>query len=253
MMPEIVKYDFQGHEVRIVQVDDREEWIASDVCEVLELRGNSPLSGLDDDEKGSCIVGTPGGPQELSTITEAGLYKLILRSRKPQAKAFSRWVTHEVLPSIRRTGSYLATTSSQAIDQAALTAAVTMGITTAFQSVVVRLNEQASAIAQLKDALTTRPLSDNCIGNRGAKIVSATLLEYAFLMSGGDKKKARSIRGMAEVTLRASLNYNGTGRIWSLFPASRWPELQAKLGELSRAGKKCGSQPPLPGAAYHAA
>lgn len=103
---DLVKFDFQGHEVRVVEVDDREDWVAKDVCEVLELRGNSPLSGLDEDEKGSCIVGTPGGPQELSTITEAGLYKLILRSRKPQAKAFSRWVTHEVLPSIRRTGGY---------------------------------------------------------------------------------------------------------------------------------------------------
>lgn len=58
--------------------------------------------------KGIRIVDTPGGPQPVSTINEPGLYSVILRSRKPQAKAFKRWITHEVIPSIRKTGSYAA-------------------------------------------------------------------------------------------------------------------------------------------------
>ena len=52
-------------------------------------------------------MSTPGGNQEMTIVSEAGLYSLILRSRKPEAKAFKRWVTHEVLPSIRKTGAYL--------------------------------------------------------------------------------------------------------------------------------------------------
>ena len=62
---------------------------------------------LDDDEKGITISDTLGGKQEMTTINEPGLYSLILRSRKPEAKAFKRWITHEVIPAIRKTGGYI--------------------------------------------------------------------------------------------------------------------------------------------------
>ena len=84
-----------------------EPWfVAADVCRALGL-GNSrqTLSYLDDDEKGVITSDTLGGKQEMSTINEPGLYSLILRSRKPEAKAFKRWITHEV---IRKTGGYIA-------------------------------------------------------------------------------------------------------------------------------------------------
>jgi hypothetical protein len=61
---------------------------------------------LDDDEKGTQIVRTPSGDQEMLVINESGLYSAILRSRKPDAKRFKRWITHEVIPSIRKTGTY---------------------------------------------------------------------------------------------------------------------------------------------------
>ena len=61
---------------------------------------------VDDDEKGVGSIDTPGGPQEMSTVNEPGLYSLVLRSRKPEAKEFKRWLTHEVLPQIRKTGRY---------------------------------------------------------------------------------------------------------------------------------------------------
>lgn len=81
--------------------------MAKDVCECLELTNTSQtLSYLDDDEKGITTNDTPGGQQEMSIVSEAGLYSLILRSRKPEAKAFKRWITHEVLPAIRKTGGY---------------------------------------------------------------------------------------------------------------------------------------------------
>ena len=66
------------------------------------------ISNLDDDEKGVITSDTLGGKQEMSTINEPGLYSLILRSRKPEAKAFKRWITHEVIPTIRKTGGYIA-------------------------------------------------------------------------------------------------------------------------------------------------
>lgn len=102
-------FQFGTQPVRVVMMDDTPWFVAADVCDVLDL-GNprSSLALLDADEKGVHTVDTLGGPQELSTINEPGLYSLILRSRKPQAKAFKRWVTHEVLPSIRKTGQYSA-------------------------------------------------------------------------------------------------------------------------------------------------
>ena len=95
--------------VRIVQDEKGEPWfVAVDVCKCLGL-GNprSSLALLDMDEKGVQTVDTPGGNQEMTTVSEAGLYSLILRSRKPEARDFKRWVTHEVLPAIRRHGGYL--------------------------------------------------------------------------------------------------------------------------------------------------
>ena len=82
-------------------------FVAKDVCDILEM-GNprSSLALLDEDEKGVHSMDTPGGKQEMTIISEPGLYSLILRSRKPEAKAFKRWVTHDVIPSIRKRGLY---------------------------------------------------------------------------------------------------------------------------------------------------
>lgn len=98
-----------GGSVRIVQVAGAPWFVARDVCDELELFNvTMALQGLDDDEKGISTVDTPGGPQQMAVVSEAGLYGLVLRSRKPGAKAFKRWVTHDVLPEIRRTGSFSA-------------------------------------------------------------------------------------------------------------------------------------------------
>ena len=81
--------------------------MALDVCNALGIKNNrDALTRLDEDEKGVGLTDTNGGRQEVVIINEPGLYSLVLRSRKPEAKAFKRWITHEVIPSIRRTGSY---------------------------------------------------------------------------------------------------------------------------------------------------
>lgn len=100
--------DFQGHEVRVLVDDGEPRWVASDVAKVLGYREAFNLTRrLDEDEKGPRLVRTPGGEQEVTTITESGLYSAILGSKVPAAREFKRWVTHEVLPSIRKRGGYL--------------------------------------------------------------------------------------------------------------------------------------------------
>ena len=95
--------------IRTTTINGEPWFVAKDVCDCLELTNTAQtISYLDDDEKGVTTNYTPGGKQEMSMISEAGLYSLILRSRKPEAKAFKRWVTHDILPSIRTTGSYSA-------------------------------------------------------------------------------------------------------------------------------------------------
>lgn len=94
-------------DVRVLNRNGDPWFVAKDACECLEL-GNprSSLALLDEDEKGVHSVDTPGGKQEMTIVSEPGLYSLILRSRKPEAKAFKRWVTHDVIPSIRKRGLY---------------------------------------------------------------------------------------------------------------------------------------------------
>lgn len=94
--------------VRVIQRQDGLWFVAADVCAALDLDNVSQaVSGLDDDEKGIISVDTPGGSQEMLMISEPGLYSLVLRSRKPEAKTFKRWITHDVIPAIRQHGGYL--------------------------------------------------------------------------------------------------------------------------------------------------
>lgn len=103
---EIIPFEYEAWQVRIIQSEDREPWwVASDVCEILGLTNTTEaLKGLDDDEKSTLRI-SEGGP-ERNIINEPGLYSLIMRSNKPEAKRFKRWITHEVLPAIRKTGKY---------------------------------------------------------------------------------------------------------------------------------------------------
>lgn len=93
--------------VRTLTIDGEPWFVAADVCRALSIGNNrQALSYLDEDEKGVIISDTLGGKQKLNTVNEPGLYSLVLRSRKPEAKAFKRWITHEVIPAIRKTGAY---------------------------------------------------------------------------------------------------------------------------------------------------
>ncbi|MDH2435592.1 Bro-N domain-containing protein [Pokkaliibacter sp. MBI-7] len=107
-MSNIIPFSFDQHAVRTIEQNGQVWFIAGDVAAALEYRMASDMTrSLDDDEKGTQIVRTPSGDQEILIINESGLYSAILRSRKPEAKRFKKWVTAEVLPAIRKTGRYL--------------------------------------------------------------------------------------------------------------------------------------------------
>lgn len=94
--------------VRVVMQDNEPLWVAKDICMILEISNSRmALDRLDDDEKGVSSIDTPGGAQTVQVVNEPGLYSLILGSRKPEAKRFKRWITHQVLPSIRKNGAYM--------------------------------------------------------------------------------------------------------------------------------------------------
>lgn len=94
-------------QLRVVIIDNEPWFVAADVCAALSIGNTSmALERLDDDEKGISSIDTLGGKQESNIINESGLYSLILGSRKPEAKPFKKWVTSEVLPTIRKTGKY---------------------------------------------------------------------------------------------------------------------------------------------------
>jgi prophage antirepressor-like protein len=115
-MSSLSVFDFEGNTVRFVGTVDKPEWVAQDVCKVLEIKNVSDaIERLDDYQKGIVTTDTLGGKQEMLTVTEAGLYALIFTSRKASAKRFQRWVFEEVLPSIRKTGTY--TSQNQKLKQ----------------------------------------------------------------------------------------------------------------------------------------
>lgn len=110
----IKPFDFKGTPVRTITYETGLTWwVLKDVTDAQNIaNARNVAARLDDDEKGVYQVDTLGGPQEMTIVNEAGLYKIILRSDKPEAKEFQRWVTHEVLPQIRRTGGYIPTTEA---------------------------------------------------------------------------------------------------------------------------------------------
>lgn len=103
----VVPFSFESHEIRTVVIDGEPWWVAKDVCDVLGYQNPSKAIGdhLEEDERSNVSLGRQG---KANIINESGLYSLIVRSNKPQAKVFRKWVTSEVLPAIRKTGQYVA-------------------------------------------------------------------------------------------------------------------------------------------------
>ena len=149
--------------IRALAIDNEPWFVAKDVCDALGLSNvGQAIAGLDEDEKSSITIddGTPGNPNK-AIITEAGLYSLILRSRKPEAKAFKRWVTHDVLPTIRRHGMYATP-----------------------QSIEKMLNDPDTMIATLKALKAERERTQALIEDNARLLPKATAYDIAIEAKG---------------------------------------------------------------------
>lgn len=101
-------FNYQETQLRTVIINSEPWFVAKDVAKILGFDHTPTMTRtLEDDEKGVHIIHTPGGEQQMTIINEPGLYSAILKSRKPEAKEFKRWITHEVIPAIRKHGAYM--------------------------------------------------------------------------------------------------------------------------------------------------
>ena len=158
---------FESPEFGAVRTINRsgEPWfVAADVCRALELTNvTMALDPLDEDEKAKFNLGLPGG--DTNCVNEPGLYALVLGSRKPEAKAFKRWVTHTVLPSIRRTGGYIAgqeeMSPEELLARALVVAQQTLAQREARISALTVENQTLAPKAEYFDALVDRNLLTN--------------------------------------------------------------------------------------------
>ena len=150
----LTPFGYDDQPVRVLTVDGEPWFVLADLCKVLGLtQPNKVALRLADDMKGRNLIPTPGGAQEMTIVSEPGMYEVVIRSDKPEAATFRRWITAEVLPSIRKTGAYSATpelTDDQIIAQA-------LQLTTArVEKLTARL-----AVVEPKAAAFDRWLSSN--------------------------------------------------------------------------------------------
>lgn len=177
-MNEIMLFQYNGNEVRTFKKNGEPWWVASDVCKILGLKSKAYLR-LDEDEKGVDSISTLGGTQEMVTINEAGLNALVIRCRKPEAKPFIRWITHEVLPSIRKTGAYVAPTTTQVAQSIApkgsLVSQVEMLLAVVKQQEAIE-QQQAKQTAEIQ---ATKKLAKEAVEIASGDTGFCTVLGYA--------------------------------------------------------------------------
>lgn len=150
-------------QVRIVPVDGELMFVAKDVCDCLEItKHRDAISRLDSDERGSVKLDTPGGKQDIAAINEYGLYNLVLSSRKPEAKEFKRWITHDVIPAIRKTGSY-SVVIPQTLPEALRAYADEVESHNATKAIVAQQEQQIAEFKPVKDYVDKILSSKSCL------------------------------------------------------------------------------------------
>ena len=156
MNSDLQVFDYHGSAVRTIDKDGEIWFMAKDLCDILELSDVSmTVRNLDDDEKLIQALFVSGQVREVMTVNEPGLYSLIFKSRKPEAKLFSRWVTHEVLPQIRKTGSYSVKDNQEVTTTDAVSAARII-----FESAGIKGNQCALALDRVYRSYTGRSALD---------------------------------------------------------------------------------------------
>lgn len=180
MNNEIQQFDFKGAALRTLTDEAGEPWfVAKDVCDILGHSNVSmALDRLDDDERSKFNLGRQG---ETNIVNEAGLYSLVLGSRKPEAHEFQRWVTHEVLPSIRKHGAYM---TQQTLDKALTSPDFLIQLATKLkeeQEKVKELEPKAKALddfTNIPDALLVRDAAKLLSNNSNIQIGEHELRQW---------------------------------------------------------------------------
>ena len=150
-------------QVRIIPVDGELMFVAKDVCDCLEItKHRDAISRLDSDERGAVKLDTPGGKQDIAAINEYGLYSLVLSSRKPEAKDFKRWITHDVIPAIRKTGSY-SMVIPQTLPEALRAYADEVESHNATKAIVAQQEQQIAEFKPVKDYVDKILSSKSCL------------------------------------------------------------------------------------------
>ncbi len=181
-------FDFKGNSVRVVTDENGEPWfVAKDVCDVLGIAVRDTSKTLDEDERGVDTIHTLGGDQKMVIVSESGLYRLTLKSRKSAAKAFQRWVTHEVLPAIRKTGMY---TTPDTVDRILDNPDVMIGILQRYKEAKEENTRQA---AQLEAQKPKVEAYDDFMDSTGLLLVRDTV---KLLSKNGVKVKEKELRQM---------------------------------------------------------
>lgn len=200
-MDELKVWNYNNSEVRTVNINNEPWWVLTDVCKVLELSNATKVAQrLEEDERSNFKLGRQG---EATIINESGLYSVILRSDKPQAKPFRKWVTSEILPSIRKTGMYATDELLNNPDLAikAFTALKEEREKTKALTETVVIQQQQ--IAELQPKGSYYDLVLNC-----KDLISTT--EIA-------KDYGKSARWLNELLHKLKVQYKQGGKIWLLY------------------------------------
>lgn len=158
-------------------------------------------------------------------LTEEEALLVTTQSKTPKAMA----VTKEIISVFVAVRRGLLAAPNQSAELALMVSSI--------QALAANVAQSMSKFDELREKVENQ---NHTIGERGARAVSCALATYSLAIAGGDRKKRRSVRGLAEVTLRAALQFTGVGARWAAFPANRWPELKAKLDEFDRMVRQSG-------------
>ena len=205
-------------QVRVQELDNEVWFVAKDVCECLGINDTSKAVGrLDEDEKGANSIPTPGGNQNLLTVNEYGLYNLVLSSRKPEAKEFKRWITHDVIPAIRKTGSY-SMVIPQTLPEALRAYADEVESHNATKAIVAQQEQQIAEFKPVKDYV------DKILSSKSCLTITQIAADY-----GLSAQELNKILHEAGLQRKVVINGFCTSNIWLKVSPNQKPSHSAEV------------------------